>query len=1097
MNESGRSVKAAAGVLQARAGRDPRRPRRRAISRPGRLQARMGGGLAGHNGLRSIVQHLGTPEFLRLRVGVGRPGRGDRRPLADYVLSDFEPHRRRRRARLAGRRRRRGARRRGARGGPAHDQPRRELGSRRTNPPGGKRPPAPVCFTEWARRLPARPCAAGRPAGNPRHGCPDPDSSSLVFVLAYSVVFGPGQALGGLKGSHAAAVVEAPADLPAPAPPAPRPPDRARRAARPPRRRLRATAARRPVPLGRRLAADGFDCSGFVRFVYAHFGLALPHSSYADFDLGVRVARGRCGPGISSSSTASATSACTSAAAGSSTRRTRARTSRSRACRPVVPGELRRRQTGRRTPRGPPRSAASSVSERRNPRGTMALPREPAFRAFVMDRPPLHPLVDRLRADERLPAFARAPSRRAPASPRRLCRSCSPRSTRSSAAGSACSLPDDADARDTAEAIGWFARRANRSRCFPRAASSLGSGLEPPPHLVGERARALDVLAARRPRLRLGARASPSSMPPPLGAPGAAAARARRRARHRLGWPRRSSPRATTASTGSRSAASSPSAAGSSTSSRPPAASRCGSSSSATRSRASARSRPSPSALSREVDEATIYPAAERTGGDRRARRCQTTRSPDTVELRDDLVAPLAARPTSSGSPTRCARSGATRASTSMPLDGRARSSTRSRRASRSRSRRSGPRSSPAVSPRPRTSSAGSLRQGLDVIVAFAHRGEAERRRALLRRVEAGDARARRRSRRASSFAVTPGPAGLRLARARRRAPSRHAGLPAPAAAATAAARPGARELLRPAHERLRRPRGPRDLPAARVRDEGGRRRHARLPAARLPGRRPRLRPARADRQGLALHRRRLAARPRSRSSAARPGTTSRTAPASTSARWPASSSQLYAERQTRVGVAYDVEQEWVERLEADFPYRETEDQARAIEAVKEDLEAPRPMDRLVCGDVGFGKTEVALRAAFTVAVGGKQVLMLVPDDDPRPAALEHLPRALPRLPGPRRDGLALPQARRGEAGAGRLRRGQGRRPDRHPPDPLARRRSRRISASSSSTRSSASASPRRSCCASSGSRSTCSRSARRRSRARCTCRSPACATSP
>ena len=88
---------------------------------------------------------------------------------------------------------------------------------------------------------------------------------------------------------------------------------------------------------------------------------------------------------------------------------------------------------------------------------------------------------------------------------------------------------------------------------------------------------------------------------------------------------------------------------------------------------------------------------------------------------------------------------------------------------------------------------------------------------------------------------------------------------------------------------------------------------------------------------------------------------------------------QLYAERQTRPGIAYDVDQEWVERLEAEFPYRETEDQARAIEAVKEDLEAPRPMDRLVCGDVGFGKTEVALRAAFTVAVAGKQVLMLVP----------------------------------------------------------------------------------------------------------------------
>jgi PTH1 family peptidyl-tRNA hydrolase len=58
----------------------------------GRLQARQGGGLAGHNGLRSIAQSLGTQEFLRLRIGVGRPERGDPRPLADYVLSNFEPH---------------------------------------------------------------------------------------------------------------------------------------------------------------------------------------------------------------------------------------------------------------------------------------------------------------------------------------------------------------------------------------------------------------------------------------------------------------------------------------------------------------------------------------------------------------------------------------------------------------------------------------------------------------------------------------------------------------------------------------------------------------------------------------------------------------------------------------------------------------------------------------------------------------------------------------------------------------------------------------------------------------------------------------------
>jgi peptidyl-tRNA hydrolase, PTH1 family len=58
---------------------------------PGRLQARLGGGLAGHNGLRSIAAALGTQDFLRLRIGVGRPERGDPRPVADYVLSEFEP----------------------------------------------------------------------------------------------------------------------------------------------------------------------------------------------------------------------------------------------------------------------------------------------------------------------------------------------------------------------------------------------------------------------------------------------------------------------------------------------------------------------------------------------------------------------------------------------------------------------------------------------------------------------------------------------------------------------------------------------------------------------------------------------------------------------------------------------------------------------------------------------------------------------------------------------------------------------------------------------------------------------------------------------
>ena len=87
----------------------------------------------------------------------------------------------------------------------------------------------------------------------------------------------------------------------------------------------------------------------------------------------------------------------------------------------------------------------------------------------------------------------------------------------------------------------------------------------------------------------------------------------------------------------------------------------------------------------------------------------------------------------------------------------------------------------------------------------------------------------------------------------------------------------------------------------------------------------------------------------------------------------------LYAQRQRAPGLAFDLSQEWLERLEASFPYRETDDQLQAIELVKEDLEAARPMDRLVCGDVGFGKTEVAVRAAFAAALNGKQTLVLCP----------------------------------------------------------------------------------------------------------------------
>ena len=89
MNDSGRSVAAATRFFKVE-------PESLLVVHddvdlePGRLQARVGGGLAGHNGLRSLAQALGTQDFLRLRIGVGRPGRGDPRSVADYVLSPFE-----------------------------------------------------------------------------------------------------------------------------------------------------------------------------------------------------------------------------------------------------------------------------------------------------------------------------------------------------------------------------------------------------------------------------------------------------------------------------------------------------------------------------------------------------------------------------------------------------------------------------------------------------------------------------------------------------------------------------------------------------------------------------------------------------------------------------------------------------------------------------------------------------------------------------------------------------------------------------------------------------------------------------------------------
>lgn len=88
---------------------------------------------------------------------------------------------------------------------------------------------------------------------------------------------------------------------------------------------------------------------------------------------------------------------------------------------------------------------------------------------------------------------------------------------------------------------------------------------------------------------------------------------------------------------------------------------------------------------------------------------------------------------------------------------------------------------------------------------------------------------------------------------------------------------------------------------------------------------------------------------------------------------------ELYAKRVSEPGIAFAPDTEWQRDFEAAFPYDETEDQLRSIEEVKKDMENPHPMDRLLCGDVGYGKTEVAIRAAFKAVMSGYQVAYLVP----------------------------------------------------------------------------------------------------------------------
>ena len=128
----------------------------------------------------------------------------------------------------------------------------------------------------------------------------------------------------------------------------------------------------------------------------------------------------------------------------------------------------------------------------------------------------------------------------------------------------------------------------------------------------------------------------------------------------------------------------------------------------------------------------------------------------------------------------------------------------------------------------------------------------------------------------------------------------------------------------------------------------------------------------------------------------------------------------LYQTRVNAEGHAFGIDTPWQREMEDAFPFVETPDQRTAIDDIKSDMERAFPMDRLVCGDVGFGKTEIAIRAAFKAIQEGKQVAVLAPDDVARQPTRQHVRRPVRRVPDSGRGAVAIPHRGPGQAGAGR-----------------------------------------------------------------------------
>ncbi|HEX3267542.1 MAG TPA: transcription-repair coupling factor [Gaiellaceae bacterium] len=587
-------------------------------------------------------------------------------------------------------------------------------------------------------------------------------------------------------------------------------------------------------------------------------------------------------------------------------------------------------------------------------------------------RPVLHPLVEQLLAEERLAAYAGAlpaPARVSePALPLLLAALYEQRG-----GPLVCLLPEDADARDAAEAARWFLGE-EQVALLPSRGVHWGSGLEPPPHLVGERARALDVLAAGG-LVCASAAALAEPMPPPAARPeplaltSGASSDLDMVAEHLAlaGYERvdRVQERGQFAVRGGLVDVFP------TTGRDPLRVEFFGDEIEAIRAFS-----PFTQRALHDVESAVVYPAAERRLDLQEPR---LTEDGEAAGMPRDLVRPLDRSPDLVWEPEQVREIWAEEFQTELPLSGAAELDPFPRgQAFAFEAQR------PAVAARglseAETELAGLIRAGNRVVVAFPHRGEALRTANLLRRVEPrlleqGEPLPDEPE---LLFAVSPARRGfvwrelglvlLPDTQVFRKRPPRTDHRLGRALQSFADLRTG--DLVVHEDHGIGKLLGFETKTVAEVTRDYlflGFRGDDRLyvpheqigKVSKYIGADASA-PALSKLGGKAWQNLKNRARSALRELAGE-------------------LLALYARRQQAPGNAYDLSSEWLDRLEAEFPYRETEDQRAAIEAVKEDLEAPRPMDRLVCGDVGFGKTEVAVRAAFAAAVNGKQTLMLVP----------------------------------------------------------------------------------------------------------------------